>query len=113
MTVFSANHCQVLGSQRTKDALSLESSQSKEEIKEKQMMEGKCSKETQNAKFKLSLEPDSSREVISEDIFEPRQSWACQKENLCQKIRFKENNISKQGCTLMECDIPENHKIHN
>ena len=49
MTILSANHCQVLGSQRTKDVLSLESSQSKEEIKEKQMMEGKYSKKTQNA----------------------------------------------------------------
>ena len=35
MTMLSANHCQVLGSRRAKKALSLESLQSKEDIKDK------------------------------------------------------------------------------
>lgn len=73
MTVLSASHCQVLGSQQAKETLSLESSGSRE-TKDKQIMAGKCSQETQNATSKFSLEPDRSAEVMSED---PRQGWAC------------------------------------
>lgn len=59
-------------------ALSLKSSESKEEIKRKtgrEVQSGKCI-EPQNAKSIFSLEPDSSREFTLEVVVDPRQGKA-------------------------------------